>query len=173
MGWSPRHDTSPSLPPPIPPTVPASSLTPQTLAARTRGQRLGQLLRRHAEMVLTILGVLGITLPQAAQGAASVIQWGREQGLYPALAVIAIGVAAAGIRKGLSVLMRLYAAVQGLSDRLDALAHRWEVQHGELRSEVQALRSHVDTGPHARIDADDPPSAKTPTDPRWPPLPRE
>jgi len=168
MGWSPRRSTSP---PPLPPAAlptesiaskdqPASGMTPRTQAARTLGQRLGHLLRCNKEIALGILGALGLTVAQVVDGVATLLVWARKQGLYPALAVLAISVAAAGIRQ-------LLAAVWGLSDRLDALAHRWEIQHAELRGEVRVLRSRVDTGPHERIEL---PSAKTPTDPRWPPI---
>jgi hypothetical protein len=145
--------TIPTMPPPLP-VPPASTLTPRTQAAHGRGRQIGQAIRRHAELILGVLGALGITLAQAADGVAAVIKWGRGAGLWPALAVLAIGVVAAGTRQMLAV-------VTGLFDRLDQLASRWEHQYHGLRNEVAALRTVVDTGPHAVVlDG---------TDKNWPP----
>lgn len=122
------------LPPPIP-TAPSTS-TPRTEAARARGRQLGGLLRRNVELVLAICGALGISVAQAADGIAAVVRWARAAGMWPALALLALGVGATGIRQ-------LLAVIRGLSQRLDTLTGQWQVQHDELRTEVQALREEI------------------------------
>lgn len=136
------------LPPPIPPA--ASTATPRTEAARARGRQLGAVLRRNLELVLAILGAAGISVAQAADGLAAVIRWARGAGMWPALALLALGVGATGIRQ-------LLAVIRGLSQRLDVLTSQWQQQHDELRGEVHALRGEIEL----RMGGEAAPSAVT------------
>ena len=123
----------------------APSSTSQTGAAQSHSHRLGAAARRYTSTIAAFVGAAGWGVAQLAEGWSTFREWRAQMGLWPVIALVAIGILAAHGVRVLQLLAAINTAIAQLTSR--------DAQHdgaiAELRADLGALKKRLDdTGPH-------------------------
>lgn len=114
---------------------------------KSRRKNLLSRAKRNAEILISALAATGWTVAQIVDNTVSLVKWARSQGLYPAMIMLAIGLAMVFVRRTLTGMGRL-------EDSFLSMARQWESDRAETRARDEAheerLRRLEDaTGPFA------------------------